>query len=152
MMNTLKTEQYQEARDRLDTLDSVFTLSPSLINQWENGKLCYSYLTPSGGILAPIDIDTDKAHFRELVNEYETRTGNLVYLVIADNHLINLLYVSKAKKGISKAKQAKIWQKEFNNNIFGWVNACVINPNNPTSYVHEDIFIGTCQGILGRIK
>ena len=35
MMNTLKTEQYQEARDRLDTLDSVFTLSPSLINQWE---------------------------------------------------------------------------------------------------------------------
>ena len=143
MMNTLKTEQYQEARDRLDTLDSVFTLSPSLINQWENGKLCYSYLTPSGGILAPIDIDTDKAHFRELVNEYETRTGNLVYLVIADNHLINLLYVSKAEKGISK---------EFNNNIFGWVNACVINPNNPTSYVHEDIFIGTCQGILGRIK
>ncbi|VJF36597.1 Uncharacterised protein [Streptococcus pneumoniae] len=115
-MNTLKTEQYQEARDRLDTLDSVFTLSPSLINQWENGKLCYSYLTP------------------------------------ADNHLINLLYVSKAEKGISKAKQAKIWQKEFNNNIFGWVNACVINPNNPTSYVHEDIFIGTCQGILGRIK
>lgn len=105
MMNTLKTEQYQEARDRLDTLDSVFTLSPSLINQWENGKLCYSYLTPSGGILAPIDIDTDKAHFRELVNEYETRTGNLVYLVIADNHLINLLYVSKAEKGISKAKQ-----------------------------------------------
>lgn len=152
MMNTLKTEQYQEARDRLDTLDSVFTLSPSLINQWENGKLCYSYLTPSDGILAPIDIDTDKAHFRELVNEYETRTGNLVYLVIADNHLINLLYVSKAEKGISKAKQAKIWQKEFNNNIFGWVNACVINPNNPTSYVHEDIFIGTCQGILGRIK
>ena len=145
MMNTLKTEQYQEARDRLDTLDSVFTLSPSLINQWENGKLCYSYLTP-------IDIDTDKAHFRELVNEYETRTGNLVYLVIADNHLINLLYVSKAEKGISKAKQAKIWQKEFNNNIFGWVNACVINPNNPTSYVHEAIFIGTCQGILGRIK
>lgn len=152
MMNTLKTEQYQEARDRLGTLDTVFTLSPSLINQWENGKLCYSYLTPSGGILAPIDIDTDKAHFRELVNEYETRTGNLVYLVIADNHLINLLYVSKEEKGISKAKQAKIWQKEFNNNIFGWVNACVINPNNPTSYVHEDIFIGTCQGILGRIK
>ena len=109
-MNTLKTEQYQEARDRLDTLDTVFALSPSLTNQWENGKLCYSYLTPSGGILAPIDIDTDKAHYRELVNEYETRTGNLVYLVIANNHLINLLYVSKAKQGISKAKQAKIWQ------------------------------------------
>lgn len=148
MMNTLKTEQYQEARDRLDTLDTVFALSPSLTNQWENGKLCYSYLTPSGGILAPIDIDTDKAHYRELVNEYETRTGNLVYLVIANNHLINLLYV----KGISKAKQAKIWQKEFNNNIFGWINACVINPNNPTSSVHKDIFIGICQGILGRIK
>lgn len=152
MMNTLKTEQYQQARDRLDTLDTVFALSPSLTNQWENGKLCYSYLTPSGGILAPIDIDTDKAHYRELVNEYETRTGNLVYLVIANNHLINLLYVSKAKQGISKAKQAKIWQKEFNNNIFGWINACVINPNNPTSSVHEDIFIGICQGILGRIK
>ena len=90
--------------------------------------------------------------YKRQVNEYETRTGNLVYLVIADNHLINLLYVSKAEKGISKVKQAKIWQKEFNNNIFGWVNACVINPNNPTSYVHEDIFIGTCQGILGRIK
>lgn len=45
-------------------------------------------------------IDTDKAHYRELVNEYETRTGNLVYLVylvIANNHLINLLYVSKAE-------------------------------------------------------
>ncbi|MGT2943317.1 hypothetical protein ACVR0H_08430 [Streptococcus constellatus subsp. viborgensis] len=152
MMNTLKTEQYQEARDRLDTLDTVFALSPSLTNQWENGKLCYSYLTPSGGILAPIDIDTDKAHYRELVNEYETRTGNLVYLVIANNHLINLLYVSKPKQGISKAKQAKIWQKEFNNNIFGWINACVINPNNPTSSVHKDIFIGICQGILGRIK
>lgn len=151
MMNTLKTEQYQEARDRLDTLDTVFALSPSLTNQWENGKLCYSYLTPSGGMLAPIDIDTDKAHFRELVNEYETRTGNLVYLVIANSHLINLLYVSKAKE-ISKAKQAKIWQKEFNNNIFGWINACVINPNNPTSSVHEDIFIGICQGVLGRIK
>lgn len=151
-MNTLKTEQYQEARDRLDTLDTVFALSPSLTNQWENGKLCYSYLTPSGGILAPIDIDTDKAHYRELVNEYETRTGNLVYLVIANNHLINLLYVSKPKQGISKAKQAKIWQKEFNNNIFGWINACVINPNNPTSSVHKDIFIGICQGILGRIK
>lgn len=27
MMNTLKTEQYQEARDRLDTLDTVFALS-----------------------------------------------------------------------------------------------------------------------------
>lgn len=78
MMNTLKTEQYQEARDRLDTLDTVFALSPSLTNQWENGKLCYSYLTPSGGILAPIDIDTDKAHYRELVNEYETRTGKSV--------------------------------------------------------------------------
>lgn len=152
MMNTLKTEQYQEARDRLDTLDTVFALSPSLTNQWENGKLCYSYLTPSGGVLAPIDIDTDKAHYRELVNEYETRTGNLVYLVIANNHLINLLYVSKAEQEISKAKQAKLWQKEFNNNIFGWINACVINPNNPTSSVHEDIFIGICQGILGRIK
>ncbi|HES9887630.1 TPA: hypothetical protein ACH9CF_001528 [Streptococcus pneumoniae] len=152
MMNTLKTEQYQEARDRLDTLDTVFALSPSLTNQWENGKLCYSYLTPSGGVLAPIDIDTDKAHYRELVNEYETRTGNLVYLVIANNHLINLLYVSKAEQGISKAKKAKLWQKEFNNNIFGWINACVINPNNPTSSVHEDIFIGICQGILGRIK
>ncbi|APJ31356.1 Uncharacterised protein [Streptococcus pneumoniae] len=35
MMNTLKTEQYQEARDRLDTLDTVFALSPSLTNQWE---------------------------------------------------------------------------------------------------------------------
>ncbi|CVO65957.1 Uncharacterised protein [Streptococcus pneumoniae] len=151
-MNTLKTEQYQEARDRLDTLDTVFALSPSLTNQWENGKLCYSYLTPSGGVLAPIDIDTDKAHYRELVNEYETRTGNLVYLVIANNHLINLLYVSKAEQGISKAKKAKLWQKEFNNNIFGWINACVINPNNPTSSVHEDIFIGICQGILGRIK
>lgn len=33
MMNTLKSEQYQEARDRLDTLDTVFTLSPSLVNQ-----------------------------------------------------------------------------------------------------------------------
>lgn len=152
MMNTLKTEQYQEARDRLDTLDTVFALSPSLTNQWENGKLCYSYLTPSGGVLAPIDIDTDKAHYRELVNEYETRTGNLVYLVIANNHLINLLYVSKAEQGISKAKKAKLWQKEFNNNIFGWINACVINPNNPTSSVHEDILIGICQGILGRIK
>lgn len=42
-------------------------------------------------------IDTDKAHYRELVNKYETRTGNLVYLVIANNHLINLLYVSKAE-------------------------------------------------------
>lgn len=31
MMNTLKTEQYQEARDRLDTLDTV----SSLTNQWE---------------------------------------------------------------------------------------------------------------------
>ncbi|HFZ4293056.1 TPA: hypothetical protein ACIKMC_001148 [Streptococcus pneumoniae] len=122
------------------------------MGKWENGKLCYSYLTPSGGVLAPIDIDTDKAHYRELVNEYETRTGNLVYLVIANNHLINLLYVSKAEQGISKAKKAKLWQKEFNNNIFGWINACVINPNNPTSSVHEDIFIGICQGILGRIK
>lgn len=152
MMNTLKFEQYQEARDRLDTLDTVFTLNPSLINQWENGKLCYSYLTSSGGILAPIDVDTDKAHYRELVNEYETKTGNLVYLVIANNHLINFLYVSKAKQGISKEKQAEIWQKEFNNNIFGWTNAYVINPNNPISSVHEEIFIGIYQGILGRIK
>lgn len=152
-MNTLKSEQFQEARDRLDTLDTVFTLGPSLINQWENGKLCCSYLTSSGGILAPIDdIDTDKAHYRELVNEYETRTGNLVYLVIANNHLINLLYVSKAEQGISKERQAKIWQKEFNNNIFGWTNAYVINPSNLTSGVYEDIFIGICQGILGRIK
>lgn len=151
-MNTLKSEQYQEARDRLDTLDTVFALNPSLVNQWENGKLCYSYLTSSGGILAPIDVDTDKGHYRELVNEYETRTGNRVYLVIANNHLINFLYVSKAKQGISKEKQAEIWQKEFNNNIFGWTNAYVINPNNPTSSVHEDIFIGIYQGILGRIQ
>lgn len=107
---------------------------------------------PIGWSFSSIDIDTDKAHYRELVNEYETRTGNLVYLVIANNHLINLLYVSKAEQGISKAKKAKLWQKEFNNNIFGWINACVINPNNPTSSVHEDIFIGICQGILGRIK
>lgn len=45
MMNTLKTEQYQEARDRLDTLDTVLhSALVSLIN----GKMgnCVILISP----------------------------------------------------------------------------------------------------------
>lgn len=147
-MDKLKHLQKTEATARLETLVTVFSLNPNLIKYWTEGKLYYSYIT--GGLLASIDTITYDPNYQELVNQYEKRTGNLVYHVIESGRLLNLLYVSRPQKNITEDEQREIWDMELMNQTFSWVAAYVINLDNPSLSEHGDIFLDSYQGVLIR--
>lgn len=148
-MDQLKHLQKTEATTRLETLVTVFSLNPNLIKYWNEGKLYYSYIT-CGGLLASIDTITYDPNYQELVNQYEKRTGNLVYHVIESGRLLNLLYVSEPQKNITEDEQREIWDMELMNQTFSWVAAYVINLDNPSLSEHGDIFLDSYQGVLIR--
>lgn len=147
-MDKLIHLQKKEATTRLETLVTVFSLNPNLIKYWNEGKLYYSYIT--GGLLASIDTITYDPNYQELVNQYEKRTGNLVYHVIESGRLLNLLYVSGPQKNITEDEQREIWAMELMNQTFSWVAAYVINLDNPSLSEHGDIFLDSYQGVLIR--
>lgn len=148
-MNTAKSAQLQEANDRLKKLVRKFDLNPNLVKYWNEGKLYYSYLT-GGGLLASIDTITYDPNYQKLVEEYETKTGNLVYHAVESGHLLNLLYVSRPESNCSEEQQREIWDMECLEN--GYIGAYVINLEEPEFSEHGDIFVEAYQHVLVRTR
>ena len=148
-MDKIKSLQQNEAINRLETLVNTYSLNENLLKYWKEDKLYYSYLT-GGGLLASIDTITYNPNYQKLVEEYETKTGNLVYHAVESGHLLNLLYVSRPESNCSEEEQREIWDMECLDN--GYIGAYVSNLEEPEFSEHGDIFVEAYQHVLVRTR
>lgn len=92
----MKQKMKQEAIKRLKVLTSKYNLNPNLLKYFKEDRLYYSYLT-AWGFIGSIDTISYDPAYENAVQEFESKTGYLVYHAIESvtmyGKMLSLLYV-----------------------------------------------------------
>lgn len=155
-----KEELIQEATRRLQLLAEKYELHPKVLTRWETGLLCYSattfwgqYAFANGQSFNSLPKETPAAEmlripkssqFADIIQEYEKRTGALVYHAMKESHTLTLLSVSPYKSD---------WEEfdafEFPEGVFcGYVH----NFEAPQYSEHGSTRVCSSNGALIRIN
>ena len=87
---------FNEAINRIESLENNYDLNGNVKKYFLEGKLYYSYMT-AGGYMGSIDTIDYEPNYRRIADEFEMKTGFVVYHAIEWNDTLSLLYVSNNK-------------------------------------------------------
>ena len=105
-MKNLKEQQRQEAIKRIKKLTKQYSLNDDLLNNFENGKICYFHEMPNGNV--KIKQLSDNLEYLKMIKDFEKKYDALVYCCILtpapkiayylEGYLLDVLYVGRYKK------------------------------------------------------
>ena len=91
----------QEAIRRINELTKKYDLTPSILEAFGEGVVCYSNLS-GNGLIASVDPVSFKPEYAKAINDFEHQTGALVYHAIESQTcfgtLLSLLFVGPKQK------------------------------------------------------
>lgn len=138
-MEAEKNLMKQEAINRLKKLIDQVGLNPVVVEEFKDGRLFYSYLT-ADGLLGSVDTIHYDERYAKVVEEFEERTGALVYHAIESFSMLELLFVSKNTRN---------WEYEQFDS--GWIDSYVYNFAYPGYSEWGQIKLTSYLGALMRI-
>lgn len=106
-----RDEMKKEATLRIQELINNFNLNPNVLKYFEEGKIYYSYLT-AGGFMGSIDTIDYDSRYSKFVNEFEEKTGYMVYHAIETGNLLSILFVSAQDDELDDEQQNRKWEYE----------------------------------------
>ncbi|KOR25014.1 hypothetical protein [Clostridium sp. L74] len=144
-------EMKKESIFRIKELIKNFNLNPNVLKYFEEGKIYYSYLT-AGGVIGSIDTIDYDSRYSKFINEFEEKTGHMVYHAIETGNVLSILFVSVPNEELNDEEQKSEWEYERATKD-GIVYCFVKNFASPELSEAGDIFISSYgdSGALVRI-